>query len=285
MARKKYNELKKRYKDGSCTQFATFELLDVEPDTNHHYIAFFKHGWNRDDAIELNIKDGILSGAESTVTDRTLDIVLEGAKSLAIGSTSLLKQSLLERTIVGCSSFVRSIVIDPTGDSAKRTIEDIFSGTNLLVKIKQPSSMEIKASTGGTYGGLVYRRRLPYVITICEKMNGNKCGRNRQEALYRIPDSRSVMVVPINSGRFVSTKHTLVFDRGQPSHVRVERDSELLALASLPLTIAKAILSVPAEIIQLKINHTSKESELTAAERNLIEAQQELLKVQSSSSE
>ena len=296
LAKKKYDQLKKSHDGETCTQSAKFELLGVEPDPEHHYIANVKHGWSRDDVIELNFKDGFLSGAETTTSDRSLDIVLEGVKSIASGFPlrSGVEVSVLEKKATNgqedktsketCNAFVRSVVIDPT-EGVTKAIKNVIDGTKLLVKIDVPNV--VRGHVDKKVNGLVYRRRLPYVVTICEKKgsNGDDCGTNMQQALYRLPDSKSDGYIPIKSGHFVTTKHSLKFEQGAPTLLKIDQQSELRALATFPLTLAKAILSVPAELIQFKIDYTSKEAELITEQKALIAAQQELLKAQSGDSE
>ena len=271
----------KKNTDETCTQSAKFEILKVEPDTEHHYIAFFKHGITRDDVIDLKIKDGLLSGAETTVTDRTLDIVLELAKSAGLGLPTIQSVPAAQPPETECAAFVRSAVIDPTVTEADNEISSLLAESNFLIKIERPNSAASMnfTATDSKYPGLVYRRKLPYIVTICEKNGGSdNCGTEKQETQYRLPDSNSIMVMPIKSGRFVTTKHKLEFDQGEPTQVKIEQDSEVIALVSFPLTLAKAILSVPAEILQLKFDYKSKETNLVKAQKTLIDAQQELLK-------
>ena len=124
--------------------------------------------------------------------------------------------------------------------------------------------------TDNTYTGLVYRRKLPYIVTICDKNEStDNCGTERQETQYLLPHSNSIMVMPIKAGYFVTTKHTLAFENGEPTQVKIEQGSEGLALASFPFTLAKTILGVPAEILQLKIDYKSKEAKLTEAQKNV----------------
>ncbi len=278
LARKSYNSLKASLDEGKCTESAKFEVLPIEPDIDHHYIAYFKHEISRDEMVELKIEDGLLSGAETEIAGRTLDILLEISKSArGLG----LAQITAENNRNGeCKAFVRSAIIDPTIENSKSKIDELLKEINIIIDVKRPRSSTLTGTNRNpaTYNGLVYRRKLPYTVTICKKISNSQCGPEKQEAHYRFPDAKNIMVLPLKSGSFVTTKHEVEFNQGEPTRVKIERDSELLELVSFPLTLAKAILSVPAEILQLKINYTSKESQLIKAQKQLIEAQQELMK-------
>ena len=88
---------------------------------------------SRDDVIELNIENGLLSGAETDITDRTLDIVLELAKSTRVVTDPAILRFTRNQT--GCDVFLRTAVIDPTVTDADNKINDLLSGTNLLIRI------------------------------------------------------------------------------------------------------------------------------------------------------
>ena len=71
----------------------------------------------------------------------------------------------------------------------------------------------------------------------------------------------------------MTTKENFVFKDGIPTSYNFEHPSELLAILGLPVTIAKAVFSVPAQIIQLRVAY---DTQATA----LVNAQVEYLKTQ-----
>jgi hypothetical protein len=83
--------------------------------------------------------------------------------------------------------------------------------------------------------------------------------------------------MPITRAAFVRKVTNLTFDSGVLTEIHIEKPSEALAFMEIPLTIAKAILSVPAELIQLKINYSSRDKELHDARKAELEAKQALL--------
>ena len=283
LAHKAYSDLQIKMSAGICEHNLKFELLEVEPDTSQHYVAFFRHDVSRDDVIDLQVKNGLLSGADTELVDRSLDIAVEIARS--IQATDALHDLFVTERDPECNTFVRSAIVDPTDDKSDGAINRILSETNLLLTIERPDeagSIKVEPNSG-KFSGLVYRRKIPYLVTICEKDTDSTCSANSKQERFNLPDRNSVMVMPVRSGSFVTTKHTLVFEQGQPTQVKIAQASELLALASFPFDIARAVLSVPAEILQLKIDYTNREAGLVQAQRSLIEAQRELLKTNANS--
>ncbi len=53
----------------------------------------------------------------------------------------------------------------------------------------------------------------------------------------------------------------------------VKRPSELYALIQIPLTIAKDVLALPGELIQLKIDYSTKQADLVDAQTKILDAE------------
>jgi hypothetical protein len=77
---------------------------------------------------------------------------------------------------------------------------------------------------------------------------------------------------------FVEKVTNITFVDGAPTEVAFKKPSEALELVALPLTIAKAILKVPTELIKLKIDLSDQEKALADKEKARIEAESNLKK-------
>jgi hypothetical protein len=78
----------------------------------------------------------------------------------------------------------------------------------------------------------------------------------------------------------VTAKTGITFDRGCPTAFTYDRESPALAWFSLPLDMAKAFLSVPAELVQLKFNSANSNAQLVGAESLQAKNELDLLKQQ-----
>jgi hypothetical protein len=89
---------------------------------------------------------------------------------------------------------------------------------------------------------------------------------------FMMPNGGSA--IPIDLRRAFSTKATysMVFTNGLAESVERTKGSSLVAVASLPLDVFRNVLTSASQIIQLRIDQTTKEKELIAARQQLIEA-------------
>ncbi len=122
------------------------------------------------------------------------------------------------------------------------------------------------------YSGLFYRRELPYVI----KLEGEKIF---DTALIFMPNASPISKVDFKAGMFVTSKHDVTFENGMLTSKSSNRPSEALGLVSIPLDVAKGVVGVLTEFIQLKINYVSNNETLATKEKALIEALQALKEV------
>ncbi len=90
-----------------------------------------------------------------------------------------------------------------------------------------------------------------------------KFNQTSTEALVHLPDYSPRFMIPLDRVRFVETKHDLTFDaNGRLTRVTATRPSEFKAVAKKPFEIAKEIVSIPAQILQFRINYTTGEAKL-----------------------
>ena len=108
---------------------------------------------------------------------------------------------------------------------------------------------------------------------------------SNKETISVIPNS-SVMVVPsttklvcidLHRAAMVEKITNITFENGMPTEIQLEKPSEALAFFEIPLTAVKTLALLPTELLQVKINYSSKEKELAAARKAELEAKKALL--------
>jgi hypothetical protein len=76
----------------------------------------------------------------------------------------------------------------------------------------------------------------------------------------------------MNSSAFVKTVNDVQFTDGAIVNWTAERPSEFLEIVRLPVKIATAVISVPAQLISLKVDYSTKDKSLIEAQRQQIKA-------------
>lgn len=167
-----------------------------------------------------------------------------------------------------------SVWIDPTDTSAPASlladmnrfgaapVSNFDITRQTLPPARQPTSVDCGK-------GICYRLPERYTISF-EFSNGRKF-----EKFISLPTG-PIVAIPISGSEAVEKVHNIKFsESGVPTEVTVQKPSEALAWASRPLDVAKALLSVPAELLQLKVDISDKEKALIESRAALEKAKLE----------
>ena len=127
--------------------------------------------------------------------------------------------------------------------------------------------------------GLYYRPRISYRLYIFIKRNLQAHGNWELAASHSLLMGNIAPILSIGVDRtaFAQRKTTLVFDEGMLKDACHFKGSELVGAVKLPLTIAKAVVSLPAQIIQVRIDQTHGMKELIKAQNEAIKTQTKYL--------
>ena len=74
-----------------------------------------------------------------------------------------------------------------------------------------------------------------------------------------LPQAGPTGFIPLEARAFVTTIDDVEFSNGSVKSWNIERPSELLEVVRLPVRIAKLLVSVPAELVKLRVDYSSDE--------------------------
>lgn len=172
---------------------------------------------------------------------------------------------------------------DPDGSSGKATrcLKDPIQNSIRYKRLCPPVD------------GLVYRTAIPVQLilwqcngqTACQdsaglRSNLVKVATPVQSATFLLPQVGPISYVPMRSSAFVKTVDNVVFADGMLTSWTASRPSELLEVVRLPVKLLKSVISVPAEIIKLRVDYSSQTESLSAAYAKQLAAEQQLKKLQ-----
>lgn len=92
-----------------------------------------------------------------------------------------------------------------------------------------------------------------------------------------VPDPGRLFAIDFSRAAFVQKTITVDFEEGIFKKIALDKPSEANAVIQVPLNVLKAIVALPAELIQFKIDTTNTATEELEAQKGLIEAQQALI--------
>ena len=279
-----YNDAEQTYQAAlsnptGCQRKVKLTLGEHIPDMERHFVASPKHQIWRDDTSKLEVSDkGLLSSANVKATDRSLDILTEiiGATSLADNPYGI--KSTDERTYQTCED-LRPFqhTFDPMAADSESDIDTLLGSSGLSdLKIEiDTAGATVKpvcktgnanpnddsclplAETGKPIKGLVYRSPAPVVLTLTNTAGDTE--RPIASTMVMLPQAGPTGFIPLEARAFVTTIDDVEFSNGSVKSWNIERPSELLEVVRLPVRIAKLLVSVPAELVKLRVDYSSDE--------------------------
>lgn len=122
--------------------------------------------------------------------------------------------------------------------------------------------------------GVLYRPNMTHKIVILYKKDPNGPG---PWTLYQtkrldMPNVSPVLSIGVERAMFTERQTTLNFNEGILTDVAVNKMSELVGFVSIPLTVAQAIVSIPQQIVTLRITDVNNQAALLNAQNSLLQA-------------
>jgi len=122
--------------------------------------------------------------------------------------------------------------------------------------------------------GVLYRPNMTHKIVILYKKDPNGPG---PWTLYQtkrldMPNVSPVLSIGVERATFTERQTTLNFNLGVLTDVAVNKKSELVGFVSIPLTVAQAIVSLPQQLVTLRITDVNNQTALLNAQNSLLQA-------------
>ncbi len=236
----------------------------IVPDPGARYRLRYAPPGNTDDDLNLQVdKNGLLTSTKANFTDRMGDIVIAAAKTVAAFGTS-------PRAARAVHTGGPAAPVYPF--TAIYTIDELV-GTQVLPDAAKVSvdanwpvagSWQTAAASPSCSFSVCFRTVVPMKGTI----SGG--GTVKNEFVFVAIDPRRTEGITLKSAALVARTNTVTFDSGLVTSVAINEPSTTLAIANLPLAVLKAILSVPAELLTLRIANVTDQASLVKAQADLL---------------
>ena len=256
-----------------------YNVLTVT-DPNHLYSLRLKPRSYAADHFTIIVNtNGFLSSVNSTNEDRTGQII----KSLAETAANVYKAiATLEINSNPLPEHLEAI-FDPSDKlSIQKANEDLtISGYTPIVRIDcNPLVTNLtnlyKSKLGpNRKDGVLYRPTLPYLLTI--ESNPGRERANKTSSILAIPNASPVFSIPIDRAAFVAASTSVTFQNGFLTSLDYNKPSQIEGFVSIPLDLSKMVVSLPTNLVQMKIDLTSKDADLAKQQQALTANQSALL--------
>jgi hypothetical protein len=271
-------------------------------DTGNLYLLNYKgYAFTKDD-ITFNINEkGLLSEVKVEAEDLTADIV----KTIAEASKTILSPAALKKMKapvqwVETREYTKEVCIPPEklGELISWTIsvilksgiEEVEAGftlhdvslsnttdtnTDKNNNVSSSNPPDSKADNNLLeYPNRILSRPVKNMTVKIEPVSGEFKKDNYVN--LTIVDKERVIYLPVTRSAFVKRNHKLTLTDGILSSHQIIKPSSLEGFLSIPIDIAKVIVSIPAQLLSLKINYSKKQKDLLEAEKNRLDMQKQL---------
>ena len=238
------------------------------------------------DTFNVGIKDGLLASIGSTNADQTGQVLVKLA-GLAGLIANPLKVNFIDTQTPAPKKLPARMEVLLAPEDSTDDANTILQPAHLSIKVKplfpKAADNTLPANPETLYGsrfsapannvGLFYRPLQPYLVTVTDGNN-----QDVSQAVVMLPNEAPILSLVPRRTTFVTAKTGITFDKGSP--VAFSYDRESVALASLPLDMAKAFLSVPTEMLQLKLNLANTNAQVINAQTTELQNELTLMRQQ-----
>lgn len=275
------------------------------PDSSKRYVIAHQRSSAADDTLSISLNKGMLEKLEFQSHERSGEVPVQIVKSAkeAIKLSFTPGAEVAAQATPGGWTVIFQGNIDitdraqPGVESFKNAAEMEYSiqaglsaGEKKLADILKPFAIsyyrdEQVAANDGTASktscghekstGIVYAH--PKVVGLQfydGKYDSNKAP--LAEIITTAADTENLGSLNVCRYSLVEAKTEISFTDGLLSEVKTDQPSQAMAAAAIPGNILKEIISIPAEIIQLKFNVSSEKAKLYAKQQEELEAQRSL---------
>ena len=260
----------------------------IVPDPGFTYTLTHDPRFTASDNLVVHKTDsGLLQKVDLKSNDETGDVIVTAvdlAKSIFLGIPS---EATPPATILGIES-ARVLVFEAQFDPFNQTVlEKVLSAASEATHNANGNSrLSLSARferSGVAVGAEQIAKPTLCTASICyrEMATFDLIIRDGTKEVFRqkvgLPDKTRISGFSIERAAFVEKRTILDFSNGVLKQIQVDKPSQAVKLLRIPLDIASAVIAIPAEIIQLKIDTTSDTDKLHDARTKELDAKIKLL--------
>ncbi len=278
-----------------------FKISPEKPiaDNTLTFNANLHHERTRSDSFSLSIKDGLLDGAVASTEDKTGEIfstIAGGLSGLAnfkipVAAPFTKGNRQISHDVPGIpkcikqNNIVISQIIDPDDPNDYMILNrKLHAGCLCLVTLSPKIS---STAIHKDVEGLVYRSPGTYQFLLREVIKEEfdpmaNLTSNPIIDKFRLSlvQGGKVGFITMPKGRFSTNEYDVSFSKGMLVKNDITRPSEYLGAALILPNILREIISIPAELIQLRVNYSTSEKDLIELQQAMVTAQLEIEKRQ-----
>lgn len=263
---------------GNLAVSLSIDAVKYLPDPFYHYNVNINHDSFYDDDISVAVDEkGLLKSVNSITTDRTADII----QKIAEAPTQILKVTFLpEKPRV--TKFDIKFSIDPDSAVDRARLNEHLANIDPRIQFRAQPIVSIPSGRSKQHPDcgihICFRTAMPYALELFTAEGSDVVVVARQIAI--LPNRHVVGQIPITRAPFVKKDFKLAFTNGMLTSVSLNNPSEVLGFVQIPITVAKAIVSIPSAMLQFKTTQITADNNLLAAQQKNLDLQKQIIDTQ-----
>mgnify|MGYP000468378653 CR=1 FL=1 len=238
---------------------------ELVADKSHRYSLQPIQSHLRSDSFKFTTgSNGLLSATQFTNTGVGETIILNIVKSAAAVAPFDGGSPVSET----CDKVSVINAIDPALPADRDAVDTLAVATGRYIDWDTSLNTSVDAPPAKKKG-IYYRRSLPYRMSL-SCLEGAPIDCTPQVLSLSLPQASPVSVLAPLGAPFATNTDKFSFSDGMLTGAESARKSELIAITSIPLTAAKAILEVPKELLTLRTQKVTAENTLNTQEQILL---------------
>lgn len=261
------------------------------PDTANPFALQYQGSWFSSDNFKINLNSmGLIEGVNVTAEDRIANIIssisdapktilskanLEQAFAPEDGITT--EEKVVTTTFYISSDELKSMKADcswkiPIDGSTPLDASFFLKFDSSTAEVGQKVE-EVTTELKGIFIRPVSRTRM---FVFLKKDERDKNDTKFENGIFKselvVPDNSRVISIRINRSSFVKKTYGLKVSNGLLAENSIDKPSEVEGFISIPIAVAKAIVSIPAQLIQFRIVNIKNETTLETTQQALDKA-------------
>lgn len=275
--------------DGAHSEKLEITAEPITADSTLTYSANIQHSSMFSDNLELKSKNGLLDGALGHSEDKSADIFISIASSLAAmkspGSNKMVYRSFRRQD--GASKCVKSSVIsvsqtiDPYDSKQLDIVNNLIQSACLKLSINNGGIAQTPSTAPVVANGLVYRT--PGVLNFYVSEILDTAGKVSDTPVGIIPVTLAQAgysgYIPMPKGRFAKNEYDVSFSNGILVKQKIVQPSEALGVAMIIPNTIKGVFALPTELVKFKVDYSSSEKSIAESQKAALAAQVEMEKL------
>lgn len=240
--------------------------VKLEPDPAHHYYFRYSPSPFTDDEIKLEFHpQGFLKRIYTAIDDQRDELL---GKLVDIGAmvaqVAAGVPAIRTRQVApGGERLLFQGAFDPFDEDDLAEINAYLKqqGAEAKLKVERPKGYPSSERQGNaptlneTNRAGIYCKPMTTLRLIVED------AKSRSSATVRLPDSENLQLIEIPQATWVKTEFTMdCNEAGYPVSIHIKKPSTAMAAVELPLRILQAVIALPAQLVQLRVNWRSQQT-------------------------